>query len=262
MKAWIKYLSLGLVVYVVFLVARFPANQAYFLLEDYLEEAQIPVELYELNGTIWSGKSARLVYNNKNFDNVSWQFLPLDILKGKLSLAFSFKNTDSYARLIASKSLFGSVTLENLNASMSAQEILSLAKIPAFKLGGEFTLNLPQLAIKDKKLDSLNGRLVWTKAESMFPQKLVMGDIFANMSTADDGVVNVVLGDGGGPLELNGNLTVSPDGKYDLSTEMASREGRNSNLGRSLGFIGRYNNKGKAEFKRSGTLEEFDFILK
>lgn len=262
MKSWLKYLSLGFAAYFVFLVIEFPANQAYFLVEDTLDEMKVPVELYEIKGTVWSGKSGRLVYNKKPFDNVNWQFLPLDLLKGKVSLALSFKNKESFASLIVSRSFLGGISLNNARASMSAQEILSLAKIPAVKLGGDFTLNLAEATISENKLDSIVGRLVWTGAESMFPQKIVMGDVFANMTTADDGTVNVELGDGGGPLELNGSLVLSPDGKYDLQTEMASREGRQSNLGRSLGFVGRYNPKGKAEFKRSGTLSEFDFLLK
>lgn len=262
MKSWLKYLGLGLATYLVFLVIKFPANQAYFLVEDTLDEMKVPVELYAIKGSIWSGKSGRIVYDKKSFDNVSWEFLPLDLLKGKLSLAISFKNKDSFANLIASRSFLGSLSLSSVKASMSAQEILSLAKIPAVKLGGDFTLNLAQLSLSDKKLDTITGRLVWSSAESMFPQKLVMGDVFANMTTADDGTVNVKLGDGGGPLELSGNLVITPDGKYDLQTEMASREGRQSNLGRSLGFIGRYNPKGKAEFKRSGTIAEFDFLFK
>jgi len=262
MKSWFKYLGLGLLAYITFLVLSFPANQAYFLVEDALDENNIPLELYEVKGTVWSGKSGRLVYDKKPFDNFSWEFLPLDILKGKVSVLVSFKNKESFANLIASRSFFGEVSLSNVRANMSAQEVLSLAKIPAVKLGGDFTLNLAQLVLGDNKLESIIGRLVWSSAESMFPQKLVMGDIFANMTTADDGTVNVRLGDGGGPLELNGDLSLNPDGNYNLFTEMSSREGRQSNLGRSLGFIARYNPQGKAEFKRSGSVSEFDFLLK
>jgi len=262
MTAWLKYIGLGLFAYLLFLAVQFPANQAYFLIEDYLDEKNIPVELYEIRGTVWEGKASRLVYNGKHYNDIKWQFLPLDILTGKLSLALSFRNSDSFANAILSRSFTGGTQLENTRASMSAQEILELAKVPAIKLGGQFDLNLANLEMSQNKVSSVVGRLVWTDAESMFPQKLVMGSLFADMTTADDGTINVKLGDGGGPLELNGTVTLATDGKYDLNTQMSAREGRNSMLGRSLGFIARYNSEGKAEVARSGNISEFDFLLK
>ncbi|MDX1810620.1 MAG: type II secretion system protein N [Gammaproteobacteria bacterium] len=262
MKGWIKYLGLGVLAYLVFLAVKFPANQAYSLVEPYLPEMKVPLKLYAVKGSVWDGQSGRVEYNKMSFDKVSWEFIPLDLLRGKLSLAVNFRNPDSFANLIVSRSIGGSILLQNVRASMSAQEILSMAKIPAVKLGGDFTLNLSELSLHDQKLEAVNGRLVWSKAESMFPQKLMMGDLLADLSTADNGDIQVKLGDGGGPLELSGGLTVKPDGKYDVTTLMSSREGRNSMLGRSLGFMARYNNEGKAEFKRSGNISEFGFLVK
>lgn len=262
MKSWFKYIGLGVAAYLVFVIAQFPAKQAYALMENFLDDKDIPVELYEIRGTIWQGRASRLVYDERHFNDVKWQFLPVDILTGKLSAAISFKNADSFANSIVSMGFMGDISVEDTRASMSAQDILALAKIPAIKLGGQFDLNLATLELYNNKISNLFGRLVWTDAESMFPQKLELGNLFADMTTADDGTINVDLGDGGGPLELSGKLTVAPDGKYDLATAMASREGRNSMLGRSLGFMARYNSQGKAELKRSGNISEFNFLVK
>lgn len=262
MKPWFKYVGLGFLAYLIFFIVEFPANQAYFLMEDILDEKKVPIELYDVKGSVWHGKAGRLVYNGRAFNNFSWRFQPVELLKGKLSLALNYKNADGYASTLASMNVLGTLALEDTKVSMSAQEILTLAKIPAFKLGGQFDLNLANLDLADKKLTSVNGRLVWSGAQSIFPQKLVIGDVFANMSTGDDGVINVKLGDSGGPLELNGNLSIMPDGKYDFASEMAAREGRQSALGQSLGFMARYNSAGKAEFKRAGNISEFDFLFK
>ena len=257
MKSWLKYLALGLVAYLIFLIVSFPASQAYFLVENTLNEKKIPIKMYTISGSVWSGKVSRVTYNGKPFNNLVWEVLPWRIFTGQLAVAVKYNNRDSSAQFVAVRNLMGSTSLRNVRANMSAQEILSLAQIPAVKLGGHFTLNLAQL-----NLDSVKGRLVWSGAESMFPQKLVLGDLFADMSTANDGTINVKLGDGGGPLQLSGKLTLTPDGRYDLSTQMSSREGRQSFLGQSLGFVGRYNRQGKVEFKRSGKLSEFNFLVK
>ncbi len=262
MKAWYKYIGLGLLLYLVFLVVQFPANQAYSLVKPMLDQQKVLLQVYEPQGTIWNGRASRVVYQGRSFNRVKWQFLPVELLKGKLAIFVAYKNRDGFARAMISRSLFGDLQLSNIQASLSAQEVLALAKIPAVKLAGQFDLNLRNLVLQEKRVTEINGRLLWTGAESQFPQKLKMGDLYADMTTGDDGVIHVKLGDGGGPLELSGKLDVGPDGKYDLALEMASRQGRNSVLGRSLGFIGRYNNKGKAEFKRSGNISEFGFLVK
>ncbi len=262
MKPWMKYSVLGLMVYLVFLLIQFPANQAYAVAKNYLDEQNVPVTLYEPNGTIWQGKATRLVYQGRSYNDVKWRLLPLDLLTGKLSLSLSFRNTDSFADAVVSRKIFGGLELANTRASMTAQEVLALAAIPAVQLGGRFDLNVASLALDQNRVSHLVGRLVWSDAESKFPQKLLMGDLFADMNTTDDGTIQVKLGDGGGPLELNGDLLVTPEGQYDFTSAMSAREGRQSALGRSLGFIARYDNQNKAIFTRSGNLSEFDFLIK
>lgn len=262
MKSWMKYVFLGLASYLVFVIVQFPANKAYYLVEDILDEQNVPLELFDVKGSLWHGTASTLIYDGKRFDAVAWEFHPLDLLTANASVSFRFKGINTSVKGKLSKSVFGTLALNNVQANIGATELLSLLKIPAVKLGGSFALNLSQLKLSGKTVDYIQGRLLWSDAESQFPQKLTMGDIFSDFSTTDDGVIQAKLGDGGGPLELNGDLSVNPDGKYDLKGLMAARAGRQSVLGRSLGFIGKYDASGKASFNRSGNISEFGFLVK
>ncbi|HFE39424.1 MAG TPA: type II secretion system protein N [Gammaproteobacteria bacterium] len=262
MKSWIKYLLLGVLSYLLFLIVQLPANKAYYFLEDLLEEKNIPVELFDLKGTAWHGSAGTLIYEGNRFESVAWEFHPLDLLKAKASISVRLKSKELSLKGMLSKNLSGDVELQNVQANVSATALLKLLKIPAVKLKGTFLLNLAQMQSSGKTLKYVQGRLLWSDAESQFPQKLILGDVFADVSTLDDGVIKVKLGDGGGPLELRGDVTLSPDGKYDVKGYFSARAGRQSILGRSLGFIGRYNAKGKAEFNRTGNISEFGFLLK
>jgi len=262
MKSWMKYVLLGVASYLVFVIVQFPANKAYYMAEDLLDEKNVPIEMFGVNGSLWQGTASTVIYDGKRFDGVAWEFHPLDLFTANASVTLRFKGKNTSVNGKFSKSIFGTLALNNVRANIGATELLSLLKIPAVKLGGSFALNLTQLELTEKTVDYIQGRLLWSDAESKFPQKLTMGDIFSDFSTTDEGVIQAKLGDGGGPLELNGDLTVNPDGKYDLKGLLAARAGRQSVLGRSLGFIGKYDASGKAGFNRSGNISEFDFLIK
>jgi len=262
MKSSVKYLLLGLAFYLVFLFVQLPANKIYFFAEDFIEDKKLPLKIYGLSGSIWKGEAKRIYYDGKDFNQVAWDFHPLALLTGNFSSNFRFKNEDSDASGLVSYSFSGTLTVENLSANMLATEVLKLAKIPAFKLGGEFKLNLPRLIISEKRLTFISGRLLWADAKSIFPQKLDLGNLVVDLSTGEDDVISAKLKDGGGALELGGGLTLAPDGKYNFTGQFAARDGRNSVLGRALGFMGRYNANGKAILVRTGNVSEFSFLLK
>lgn len=261
MKPWVKYFIFGLVCYFLFLIVKFPASNAYYFAKAPLADQNIPIKLYGLKGSVWQGSADALIYNGKRFDAVAWEFHPLDLLMAKFAFSVRLKGKDLALKGRVSQSLFGEILLQNVQASVSAMELLALLKIPAVKLDGKFSLNLSSMIMLNNVPTYVQGRLLWSGAESKFPQKLLLGNLYANLST-DDGNIIVALGDGGGPLELSGNLVLDQNGQYDLKGLFAAREGQSSMLGRSLGFVGRYDSTGKIPFNQSGNVSEFKFLVK
>lgn len=262
MKSKLKYVFLGLLCYLTFLVMQFPASNAYALVKSTLSAQNVPLKLYGLQGSVWKGSASTLIYDGHRFDTAVWEFYPLDLLTAKVTLSVRLKGKDIAFKGKLSQSLFGELFLENVHANVGAAKLLALLKIPAVKLGGKLSLNVVAAEIQGSMPSYIQGRLLWTDATSTFPQKLSLGDMFADLTTDDNGDIKALLGDGGGPLELSGGLTLTPVGQYEAKGLFSSREGRNSVLGRSLGFVGRYDSAGKIAFNRSGNLSEFEFLVK
>lgn len=261
-KSIMRYIVLGLIFYFVFLFSQMPINKIYYFAEDYVDDQNIPLEVYGLSGSLWNGEAKRISYAGKHFDQVGWEFHPIAILTGKFSMSLRFKNIEGDASGLFSYGFTGDLTAENLRVNMQASEVLKLAKIPAFKLGGEFKINLSRVVLSDKRLAFASGRMLWAEAKSIFPQKLDLGNLVVDLSTGEDDVITAALNDGGGALELGGGLTLAPDGKYNFNGLFAAREGRQSILGRALGFMGRYDANGKAVLKKTGNVSEFGFLFK
>ena len=259
MKYWRRYLLLAFASYLLFVITQLPANNIYYFSEDLLKQQGIT--LYGVEGSLWSGSANAVMYKDMHFKQVSWEVHPLALLTANFSATVRFKQKDNFVNALVSRSFFGATKIEGGQVRIDAEDLVKLTNIPAIKLHGEFSLNLPLLKLGDKSVEYIQGRAVWSEAESTFPQKMQLGDLFADMSTTSDGVIQIKLGDAGGPLELDANLLLTPDGKYDFKGQFASRQGRNSSLGRSLGFMGRYNSSGKIEFNKAGELSEFGFLF-
>ncbi len=259
MKFWRRYLALGIICYLLFVITQIPASNVYYFTKDMLKEQG--VTLFGVQGSLWKGNASAATYKDMHFKQINWEVHPLALLTANISATIRFKQQQNSVNAIVSRSLFGKTTVENGRIKADASQLIKLMNIPAVKLNGEFNLNLPLLELTDNKVEYIKGRLLWNNAESIFPQKMALGDVFADMSTSSDGVIQVKLGDGGGPLEMNANLLLTPDGKYDLKGLFSARQGRNTALGRSLGFMGKYKD-GKVEFNKAGELSEFGFLFK
>ena len=259
MKYWRRYLVLALASYLLFVITQLPASKVYYFTENLLQEQG--VTFYGVQGSIWNGSATAVTYQDMHLKQIAWEIHPLALLTANVSATVRFKQKENSVNALVSRSFFGSTKVEGGQLRIDAEDLVKLAKLPAIKLQGQFSLNLTQLKLGEKNVESIQGRAVWSNASSTFPQKMELGDLFADMTTSSDGVIQIKLGDAGGPLEMDANLQLTPDAKYDFKGQFASRQGRNSSLGRSLGFMGRYNNEGKVEFNKAGELSEFGFLF-
>lgn len=260
-KTWMKYVWLGLGVYFVLVVVRFPAELAYGFVADTLKSSPAKAELYRVSGTIWSGKAQYLKVSGQTLRDVSWELHPLSLLAGAASATVALKTQDGSLRARVFKGFGDSIRLEDVKARLPMNEIMRMAKLPAIKLEGALGINLQEIEVAGGILTEAAGRIVWNGAETRFPQRLVLGDLSADIKNTDSGI-EANIGDAGGPLEASGNLKLSPDGAYDFTGQFASREGRNSPLGRSLNMMGRPDAEGKYKITNKGNLSDFGFIAK
>ena len=71
----------------------------------------------------------------------------------------------------------------------------------------------------------------------------------------DEGIVGNIA-DQGGPLQANGKLVLTDDGKYTLDGEVSVRDPSEATLKNSLNMLGRPDKSGKIKLKRSGDLSQ------
>ncbi|MDH5301276.1 MAG: type II secretion system protein N [Gammaproteobacteria bacterium] len=252
-RPWRRYVLLGGLAYGFFLLQQTPISLIYPLAKDVIEQQNI--RIYGLEGGLWDGSAQRVEYQGRAFENVEWDVHPLALLIGQLSATVSVGNDNMRIHATVNRSLTGSISLDDISGRISANEVMTLAQVPAVKLDGQFKLDMDHLDLSDGRLQSAEGTLVWSHAGMQFPLKLDLGELSIDVETVDAGV-RASLGDKGGPLELRGQLLIQPDGAYSFDAQLSAREGVGSSLGRTIGMLGSYNSQGKVDVKSNGKLAE------
>lgn len=252
-----RYLLIGLLAYVVFLLVQFPADRAYAWWKAG-PGAQQKVVLSGLSGSVWRGSAKQALIDGQRLQGLEWHFKPWTVLFGKLELDYEVRLDDGFIRGAVAADPQGAVAFEALEAKLPLAQ-LSLPAIAALRPAGVVNLNLRDVDWNGETLLSAQGRVVWSNAGISLLQPLQFGDLALTLETRDDGVVGE-LSDAGGPLQAEGLLTLKADGSYQFTGSFAAREGARSPLGQALSALGRPGADGRIPVNRSGRLADLGLV--
>ncbi len=257
---YLPLLAFGLLVYLVALVLSFPAERAYSHWRA-SENAPNNIALSGISGSVWSGKAAMAMIHDQSLENIEWSLRPWSLLFGQVGLSWRFqlplspgnekKGQSGYGRGSMALGLDGSVAFSTLEARLPARMIARVAKADALRPTGSVSLNLHDVLWDGQNLRSAEGRIVWNGAGISLLKPILLGDQAMTLET-DANVVKGVLSDSGGPLSLDGLLTLSPEGQYVFSGSLAARNA--PDLERTLRSLGRPGADGRITLKREGNL--------
>ncbi|UCE89504.1 MAG: type II secretion system protein N [Pseudomonadota bacterium] len=249
--ASVKYVVVGLVAWLVFLVATIPASIPYgYLVAG--KPAQRSLALTGIQGTLWSGSAASARIGGIAVGRLEWDMRMLQLLLGRLGAHVSMQGNGLRADGDVALKLGGEMQLSDVVARVPAQALMPLFYGYPISLVGEFSANLEQFAVKQGQTFAARGRVAWQGAGVSAPQALAFGDLLLTLEPTDDGSKGV-LADKGGPMQIEGLLNIAASGQYNLDARLAARE-EQSPLKAALGMLGRPDAQGKVTFKRRGKL--------
>jgi len=229
MNSRISLLALGVGAYLAFAVASFPASIAHrWFAPDELALASV-------EGTVWRGSAAYGGINGIAFSNLNWVLHPVALLTGGVNVSVRTDFAGGLARAEVT-SRGNRVVLDDFEASAN------LGRLPLDRLIGNFGLvplgrvtgtarasfdrlelvdGWPVSAAGSVRLTNLAGPPLFTVPGVT---TLTLGSFVAQLGPANDGsgIVAEVI-DEGGPLELAGEVTLSPDRSYRVTSRIKPR---------------------------------------
>lgn len=250
-----RYLVLGVLVYVIVLVLNFPADRAYAYWKS-SDKTSRQYTLAGISGSVWSGKADLGIIKGQSLNDIKWSLRPWTLLLGQVGLSWSFRLPDSaanqgYGRGITSMGLDGSTHFSELEMNLPLVEAAKLAGMSALRPAGSVSLNLQDVEWDGQNLVSAAGRIVWHGAGISLVKPISLGDLAMDLETKGD-KINGVISDSGGPLAIEGVLSLKTDGSYQVNGTLGARDDRD--LQTALNSMGRPGPDGKVKINYSGTL--------
>lgn len=250
----IRYIFIGIAFYISFLFITLPANTVYAYWKEYLAD-EIPVTLTGLEGSIWSGRANSATLFEQKVQPLEWSFHPLSLLLGKLEVQWTLSVPDGQANGTSGMSLFNGFFLEDVDAQLPAKVIGSFANVEALNPAGTVIINMRDFASDGQNITRANGTISWRNAAVTLFQPMELGNYEVEISQDGD-IINGVLKDKGGPIEANGQLSLTVEGDYEFNGVLAVRDTGRQDLRQGLQSLGKPDRDGKIKIFRKGNLSQ------
>ena len=252
-KTTVAMLIVFAVSYVFFMLQQLPANQLLrWLSQQSLQRSHI--RLSDVRGTLWHGKAGQVHLNGFGISNVSWRLHAWPLLWGNVRLGFKFREADAFGQgqvntgFSAQKVVFSSV-----RGSFPAADLMPLFYGYPIALAGQVTADIQEATLRKGQQLSLQGELLWREAALTAPQAIQFGDLQVKMQAKGMGTVLSVQ-DQGGPLQLQGQVTVQGNGTYETHVTVSARSTASQALAQSISILGPRDAQGYVQISQRGRL--------
>ena len=240
-----RLLTVGLVVFVIGLIAMFPARVAYHW-------ASPPgVAIAGIEGTVWRGRALEGEVAGLYLRNIGWRMRPLALFRGQIAYAVEADAASGFASANAALGAGGRVALEELSASLTLQTLQDLVGMPG--LDGAMTLQFQRLEFEDGVPVAANGVLEVANLRAPIVHRSPLGGFRAEFFTQDTGIVASVE-DVEAVVDLAGSLSLTPDRSYQFIGQVAPTDGTPADLREQMRFLGSPNERGNYEIRLEGQL--------
>lgn len=215
-----------------------------------------PRQLVGLSGTLGEGRVQAVVSNGRTvIGDLHWNLKPWWLLAGRFAAHIDGGGEDLLLDGGLSVTPGGTVRLTGLRANAGLKALLTAAGYPYLPVDGKAALNLDRLTLRDGLPAEAQGNgvvqnLAWTLARDPMP----LGDFQLDLKTEGETVIATVASTSG-PLEVQGDARVQPDGAWESLLRIKPRPEANPMLRNLVNSLGQPDLSGWYQLKRSGQLK-------
>lgn len=231
----LRYGAIGLVAFVIGLVAFLPARVA----AGWAEQMG-PISIGGVTGTVFDGRASYVSGPGGAIENLSWQLNPAALLIGRASADLDIDSDLGGFSAHVSRSLFGQTTVENVIGSASAGWLAKLGGYTFLPLSGDVRVDIREAVFDDAlQFEALDGeiRLANTRWQ-LFNPPVPLGRFTTALRRAEDGIA-LTLAESEGPLALDGQLRIDQTRRYRMDVRMRARAGADERLAPMLEQLGK-----------------------
>lgn len=251
MSRW-SWCALGVGAYIALTLATFPAGTALHWF------APRGVTFAGVAGTLWSGSAATCSVDGFTVEALRWNLRPASLLLGRISADVEARIPDGFV----SGNITASPSTVRFSGLRGATSLPALAGIlPVRGIRGQANVALESLVLEDGWPAAAVGELKLAGLESLplIPDGsgayVPLGDYTVSFVPAPEGQLAATFVDNGGPLEVEGAVTLDAERVYTLDALVEPRAGAPEMLVEGLKIMtAEPDAEGRRRFNLSGSL--------
>jgi general secretion pathway protein N len=249
---WWSFLIIGLGAYLIFLLAEIPAQHIMgWALAD---NGKLPFSYASINGSLWRGKMEAINYQGITINKLKWRFTPSSLLLGRVGFNIEVKRMKHKIDVNVARTFGGDLLLKSIEGSLPASMIAKMAKLNQIDVDGDVEFTMDHLAFEAKRIASAEGEIKWLNPVLLRPFSLKEGDLKADVTTDDNGNINIKINDLGGGTSVDGELSLNTEGNYSLNGSIKPGAKSDSGLGNALKAVAKSQPDGSYRISFSGSL--------
>ncbi|MAF83345.1 MAG: type II secretion system protein N [Gammaproteobacteria bacterium] len=246
--------GVGIASFILFIIVTVPAsiitNQLRFI-------GPGSVQINGVDGTAWNGRIRSLNINGIQLHDTYWDLSPAALLLGRLSASVMTRAAGSEISFTATLRVSGNMAIHDLDATGPVRPIASKFNLPITT--GRYQVQLSALNIND----GWPTRFIGSGQVTDIPLNFMGGTsgptgsyriIFDIESVSSDGRLLGMLSDDGGPVEVGGNIELTPPMNYALQIKLKARPGAPTEITQALNLAGPVGPDGRHEISFAGSL--------
>jgi hypothetical protein len=232
---WWSYLLIGFGTYLFFMLLLLPAQHVLGWTAGDMKTA--PLTYVAIKGSLWRGKMEAVKVLGTPLDKLKWRFAPTELLFGRVG--FDIKLIHAGQELDGDLSIGFSeqIYLEDISGQLPAEMIPPMIDLRQIGVDGKITLNLEKLILENSKITSAEGQIEWRDFALTTPFALKVGNLQADFMTDDNGEVKAKIKDLGGPTGVDGELSLTSAGNFQVKGLIKPGTDSDPNLGNALNAI-------------------------
>jgi general secretion pathway protein N len=249
-----KLAAVVVAAFLVFVVGNAPAALLQHLAPD-------SVRLAGVEGSLWSGRATSLTIADVQTGPTSWRLSPLQLLIGRVAGNLDAGLPGGFARGNFVLGLGGSVRLTEFSLASPLASLVGAMGMGLPIQNGRLSAEFDVLTLADGWPQSAIGQVRVTEIALVSrggrpdPGLLASFELsFDVYEVPESGLLEGLLMDRGGPLEVVGRVDLTPPGNYELSGRAAPRPNAPREMTQALVMLGPENPDGGRDFSFAGSL--------
>jgi len=240
-----RYIVAGVLVFLVVLVTTFPARIAYNWF------APPEIVLTGIEGSIWSGAASEALTAGAYFRDLTWTLRPKALLSGKLAFDVAAKPADGKFAATIMLGINRSLDLINLTGSVPLDLVHQAFQQQGIR--GDLSMDFTKLVIENDMPVEVAGNVIVTNFYEPSLSANTIGDFRVDFRS-DNGIIRGTIDDLAGILDVDGEITLSPDRSYSVIGNVSAKPNAPPSIEQGLRLLGTADVHGFRPFRFEGAL--------